>query len=1231
MKKNIRRALLCALFFLIPNLLFGETITIAFQTNTNDATAVLNSTTFLQQITQGADLVKSATISRVYAGKNGLKLGSSSTVGSFTITLKQSYKITNVVVNAVQYNAKDGAKIQCGSTKDNAATSKTDLTSTSTECSFDWSGADASTIYVATSAKRAYVSSIVITYSTTPQTYKVSVKSSDENMGFADFNPTQTETSFTAGTKLGVKATAKTGYEFVNWTLDPTDGGVLADPNADGTVFTVGNKPVTIMANFQQIVTRYDIVLDNPQDPDTKEVLAAIEATVAGAVADKAAENDEVTLTLRNVKSGYELDKWSVFEDGDENKPITVADNKFTMPAADVMVSATLKQQTPATITLSENGAEKAFAEGATYYVGSQITLPTTAGGNCNKSVSFVGWSDVKITKSAAQPTANFYAPGATYTIQKQNTTLYAVYAKTTLGVFRKVTTTPADWSGEYLIVYEAGSVVFDGSIDGNFDVTDNNRSITINNNTIALADGQNYIFTIAKLGNGYTLQSKSGYYIGGASGTGVSYNKTTTYIHSFSVNSSGATIQTTYNNNSSEKRYLRFNAASGQMRFRYYDKNSTGKPVALYVKENGSCYDYSTTCAAAIDVATPVFSVAEGTYSNAQSVEITCSTSDAKIYYTIDGTEPTNASAPYTGVITVDKSMTIKAIAYVDADNYSNVATATYSILQDAEVKWQTYGDEGSSKVDLTETTIYTDGDLDLFVYTPSTGAQTFTSSNQSVATVEMKNLSGYEYLALTVKGAGTTTITVNVAADDTYMAGSASFVLHVQDHKQIVTMSFAEASYTANLGEAFTAPAPTVTPTVTPIVYSSSDANVATVDATTGAVNILAMGVTTIKAEYAGDEVYDPASAQYTLQVVDPNADILTADKLAATNTTYKDFKDVQHVTGTLYAGCTANNSGENIQLRMSDKKSGIVSTSSMGFVKSITITFASTNTKTVVINVYGNTSPYASSADLYETNGNNQGVKLGSLTGAAGETVSFTITDGNYPYIGLRSKDGAVYIKEIAISWTPASVVRTGLTAGRYGTICLEKNVTAMLGASFYEIAYREDKDGAPYKVCFDEVSALEAGVPYIFLAEDEQITVVYGDETATVAGSKNGLVGTFDDILDGDAGAAGNQLEGNYLVNNNMVRLCGGNCNLPANRAYIRMNDVSTNVVAPAPGRRRITLQNADTQVASGLNGISEDSPIAPQQQGIYDILGRKLEQTAGTGFYIIDGKKQVVVK
>ena len=79
--------------------------------------------------------------------------------------------------------------------------------------------------------------------------------------------------------------------------------------------------------------------------------------------------------------------------------------------------------------------------------------------------------------------------------------------------------------------------------------------------------------------------------------------------------------------------------------------------------------------------VAKPTFSVAEGTYDEVQSVEITCETAGASIYYTIDGTEPTNESTPYTDAITIDKTTTLKAIAYLDGD-HSNVASATYTVV---------------------------------------------------------------------------------------------------------------------------------------------------------------------------------------------------------------------------------------------------------------------------------------------------------------------------------------------------------------------------------------------------------------------------------------------------------------------------------------------------------------------------------------------------------------------
>ena len=1169
-----------------------------------------------------------------------------------------------------------------------------------------------------TNAGNHYLGSVTISCKEgEPSTQKTTVfcVPNDESMGMAslwseDFDTEYTSgETFETGIKIGLNADTKEGFEFVNWTIDNAGGGSFDDTdydeNSQMAIFTVGTaSSVTITANFQKKVQKYDVTLAQPTG-------ARITAKVNGVAVDKAAENDVVELSY-TLDEGYRFDGWTVYKD-DNMTQIDVTDNTFVMPAISVTIGANVPQKTkhtvllskrgqgtayfgttttedinefyegatatitaspatgyvfsqweltsgdakiadnkaatttimvqqekteitavfvaktPATITLSENGTEKVFDAGKTYYTGEAITLPTTAGGNCNKSVEFVGWSEVEIGNSASEPTANFYASGTTYTIQQENTTLYAVYAKKkTEGAFRKVTTVPADWSGEYLIVNEENSVVFNGSMDGNFDVVNNNKAVAITDNTIAIKDGEDYTFMIAKSGTEYTLQSKSGYYIGGKSSTGIDYNKNNSFVHTFEVTSSGVTIQTQYDGSA---RYLRYNATSGQNRFRYYNSSVTVKDVTLYVKKGRTYAGYSTTCAEAVEVAKPTFSVAGGEYSEAQSVEISCATEGATIYYTLDGTEPTNASTKYAGAINVMKSMTIKAIAYVGDDNYSDVAVAEYVVLQDAEVKWQTYAEDGSTKVDLTEATIYTDGDLDIYVYTPSDGVQTFTSTEENVAVVEKKTGNGgLEYLELSVKGAGTTTITVNVAKDETFAAGSASFVLHVIEHKTIVRMSFAAASYDATLGEEFTAPALSVSPSVAPIVYSSSDENAARVDATTGEITLVGMGTTTITATYAGDETYDPATAQYILNVTDPNVDIITAADLAAKKNSegYVLFTGLEGTASkTLYAGKTAKSDKGYIQLRSSQSDAGIVSTQSKGFIKRVMITFDESGT----IDIYGNISAYTSAEELYAKDGNtNQGVKIGSVSGASGETKSFSVVAGNYPYIGIRSNSGVVYIKQIAIAWTPTAVVRTGLTEGKFGTICLEKSVTTSLGASFYEIAYREDQNGEPYKVLFDEVKTLEAGVPYIFLAEDEQITVVYGDETATAAGSRNGLVGTFAAIQDGAAGTAGNTLENNYLVNNNQIRKCGGNCSLPANRAYIRMGDVSTLQTAPQPGRRRITLQNAATGTATGWEGITEDSTLAPQQEGIYDVLGRKLEN-AESGFYIINGKKQVIVK
>lgn len=83
--------------------------------------------------------------------------------------------------------------------------------------------------------------------------------------------------------------------------------------------------------------------------------------------------------------------------------------------------------------------------------------------------------------------------------------------------------------------------------------------------------------------------------------------------------------------------------------------------------------------------VAAPVFSVAAGTYTKALSVEITCATAGAAIYYTTDGTQPDENSQIYQNAITIDKTSTLKAVAKKDGMEDS-AASADYVIREETE-----------------------------------------------------------------------------------------------------------------------------------------------------------------------------------------------------------------------------------------------------------------------------------------------------------------------------------------------------------------------------------------------------------------------------------------------------------------------------------------------------------------------------------------------------------------
>ena len=84
-----------------------------------------------------------------------------------------------------------------------------------------------------------------------------------------------------------------------------------------------------------------------------------------------------------------------------------------------------------------------------------------------------------------------------------------------------------------------------------------------------------------------------------------------------------------------------------------------------------------------------PTFSPTDGTYTETQSVTISCSTAGAEIYYTTDGSIPTSSSTKYTEAIPVTSTTTIKAIAIKDGMTDSTVVTATYTIEAQTPIEY--------------------------------------------------------------------------------------------------------------------------------------------------------------------------------------------------------------------------------------------------------------------------------------------------------------------------------------------------------------------------------------------------------------------------------------------------------------------------------------------------------------------------------------------------------------
>ena len=322
----------------------------------------------------------------------------------------------------------------------------------------------------------------------------------------------------------------------------------------------------------------------------------------------------------------------------------------------------------------------------------------------------------------------------------------------------------------------------------------------------------------------------------------------------------------------------------------------------------------------------------------------------------TITVTEPEAVGAASTRALDITQYATINltdAYSY-DSDNRVLVVSANQIRANSGTQKWMSYVDAGGAEKTWSATdvfkgsTFYNTGSSNNAVVLRS--GRTYTlrvtnceeisalvlsgGSSKTSITIQMAiyELDSYgidrtSETPVTTKSTTSTSVAVLTASglDKTKVyeatftsthASSNSYVYEVAftvpDTRTATSLSFSAAAYDAEVGTAFTAPTLTKDPeNLEGVTFSSSNTSVATVNASTGEVTIVAVGETTITATFAATETYKASTASYTLTVTDPNATTVTAtfafDTGAEGQTAVVSVEDVFSVTSVGVADMT------------------------------------------------------------------------------------------------------------------------------------------------------------------------------------------------------------------------------------------------------------------------------------------------------------------------------------
>lgn len=444
----------------------------------------------------------------------------------------------------------------------------------------------------------------------------------------------------------------------------------------------------------------------------------------------------------------------------------------------------------------------------------------------------------------------------------------------------------------------------------------------------------------------------------------------------------------------------------------------------------------------------------------------------------------------------------------------------------------------------------------------------------------------------------------------------------------KTAATLEFEQSSYTVNFGEIITLKAVSNNPDAQ-ITYSATEGDWY-IDEESG--EFLAgttAGSVTVTATLAESDKYTGATATCTVNIVDPNqqvySDVITAEDLAATDTHYTDFSGVTKTSGAVYAGNSAKKNGS-IQLR-SKENAGIVSTTSGGRITQIVVTWDSSTPSGKQLDIYGSDEPYTSTADLYDYK-----KPIASAIYEDESTTSTLTIEGNYPYVGIRSNDGALYIKDITFVWEKVSEPTTGsfsITDAGFATYYTDKAFVMPENVQG-GIVTKANKETNQLTISYNYQpgTVVPAKTPIVLKGEKGDYTVNYttSEETAPAG---NMLYGAKNVDAEGMTFVEGTNVKYYKLALGNDGK-CGfywgatdgAAFEYTANRAFLAIDITDA---SQAPEGFSLDGDGGTTDIDGVMNG-NDDSQKIYTVTGVY--AGKSLDKLP-KGIYIVGGKKVAV--